>query len=122
MRVQHGGCHCGRVAFEVRGEPTSVLRCNCSICEMRGRYLHWIVPREDFTLTSRWVELALYSFGTHAAKHFFCRHCGITSFYVPRSHPGSMSINARCVRDLDVDALEVADFDGQNWELAFEKL
>jgi hypothetical protein len=89
---------------------------------MRGRYLHWIVPADDFTLTSRWEELALYSFGSHTAKHLFCRHCGITSFYMPRSHPDSMSINARCVRGLDVDALEVDEFDGRHWEQAFEAL
>ncbi len=122
MSAHRGGCHCGRVAFEVRGEAQRVLRCNCSICEMRGRYLHWIVPRRDFTLTSRWEDLALYSFGTHAAKHFFCRHCGITSFYLPRSHPDSVSVNARCVQGLDIDALAIDDFDGRNWEEAFAEL
>ncbi|TGS95616.1 GFA family protein, partial [Mesorhizobium sp. M8A.F.Ca.ET.213.01.1.1] len=27
-----GGCHCGKVAYEVEGEIGGVVRCNCSIC------------------------------------------------------------------------------------------
>jgi len=85
---------------------------------MRGGYLHWIVPREDFQLRTRWEDLALYSFGSHTAKHFFCRHCGITSFYLPRSHPDGVSINARCVEGLELESLVIEDFDGRNWERA----
>jgi len=33
------------------------------------------------------AELASYRFGTMTAHHLFCRHCGVASFYVPRSHP-----------------------------------
>ena len=68
MSVRRGGCHCGDVRFEVEGEPGLVLRCNCSICSMRGGYLHWIVPREAFRLTTSWQALGHYSFGTHRAK------------------------------------------------------
>jgi hypothetical protein len=31
MKYQ-GSCHCGRIAFEVEGELTGVMACNCSIC------------------------------------------------------------------------------------------
>ena len=118
MSVASGGCHCGAVRFEVQGQARRVLRCNCSICSMRGGYLHWIVPREHFRLLTSWADLALYGFGTHRAQHFFCRRCGITSFYHPRSHPEGVSINAHCVDGLELAGLEVEAFDGRNWERA----
>ena len=45
-RVMHvGGCHCGRVRFQVEGpQRIQVTDCNCSICAKSG-YLHLIVPR-----------------------------------------------------------------------------
>ena len=48
MTTYTGGCHCGRVRFEVTApEHLELTRCNCSICRMTG-FLHLIVPRDDF--------------------------------------------------------------------------
>ena len=47
------------------------------------------------------------------AKHLFCKKCGTKSFYQPRSHPGSYSINLRCV-DEPPDIYKVVHFDGKN--------
>lgn len=92
-----GGCHCRRVRFEVDAPASpELLDCNCSICTMAG-YLHLIVPATRFRLLSGADELTEYTFNTGAAKHRFCRHCGIKSFYVPRSHPDGVSVNARCL-------------------------
>ena len=44
-----GGCHCGKVAFEVDGDLTAAGQCNCSICTKKA-YLHWIVERDRFRL------------------------------------------------------------------------
>ncbi len=41
-----GSCHCGRIRFEVKGEPASGLACNCSICRRRGSQL-WSVRDVD---------------------------------------------------------------------------
>ncbi|KAG8056707.1 hypothetical protein GUJ93_ZPchr0002g22955 [Zizania palustris] len=37
------------------------------------------------------------TFGTHTAKHTFCKVCGITSFYRPRSNPDGISITVAYV-------------------------
>jgi hypothetical protein len=115
--VRRGGCHCGDVAFEVDGEPDALVSCNCSICSMRA-YLHWVVPRERFRLLTPEDRLTLYRFGTGVAQHLFCRRCGICSFYVPRSDPEKISVNARCVQGLDLRAIAREDFDGRDWERA----
>jgi hypothetical protein len=37
-----GRCHCRKIAFEVEGDLTEAIECNCSICYESG-YLHWIL-------------------------------------------------------------------------------
>ena len=113
MNVHRGGCHCGAVVFEVDGEPDVLLRCDCSICTMRG-YLHWIVPPDRFRLRSPREALTLYTFNTRTAQHLFCKVCGITSFYVPRSHPDQFSVNANCVEGIDLAQVRIVDFDGRS--------
>ena len=106
-----GGCHCRRVRYEVDAPAAiEVLDCNCSICRMSG-YLHLIVPATRFRLLSGAEDLAEYRFNTGAARHLFCRHCGIRSFYVPRSHPDGYSINARCLDPGTVASMHVSAFD-----------
>jgi len=114
--THRGGCHCGAVAFEVQAPARlAVQECNCSICSMTG-FLHLIVPASRFRLLRGADELATYTFNTGAAKHLFCRHCGIKSFYVPRSNPDGYSVNARCLDRATVEAIDVEAFDGRNWE------
>ena len=86
---------------------------------MKG-YLHWIVPVQDFELLSGEDELATYRFHTKDAKHHFCSVCGIAPFYIARSDPDKIDINARCLEDFDIDTLELVHFDGANWERAYE--
>jgi hypothetical protein len=106
-----GGCHCGRVRFEVDAPPApEVLDCNCTICRMTG-FLHLIVPASRFHLLQGEEALVDYRFNTGTARHLICGHCGIKSFYVPRSHPDGFSVNARCVDDLPLASLRITPFD-----------
>jgi hypothetical protein len=115
--IRHpGGCHCGRVRFEVRAPAQlEVLECNCSMCSKAG-YLHLIVPRSRFELLTGQESLTTYRFNTGTAKHLFCSHCGVKSFYVPRSHPDGISVNARCLDSDRVVGMSVSPVDGRNWE------
>ena len=116
MIAHTGGCHCGRVRFEVLApECLDVSECNCSICSKTG-FLHLIVPKERFRLLSGGDALATYTFNTGTARHLFCSTCGIKSFYVPRSHPDGYSVNARCLDEGTVQRLNVRQIDGRNWE------
>ena len=113
--LYRGSCHCGAVAVEVEGQLRSVELCNCSICSKKG-YLHWIVPRENVRVVASDDALACYRFNTRVAQHFFCRTCGIAPYYVPRSDPDKIDINARCIEAVDPEELAVKLFDGRNWE------
>ena len=119
MITHTGGCHCGRVRFEVRAPAAiRVAECNCSICAKSG-YLGMVVPRERFTLLSGEDSLTTYSFNTGVARHSFCSHCGIKSFYVPRSHPDGINVNARCLDPGTMTEMTVVPFNGQEWEAQY---
>jgi hypothetical protein len=118
MRTHSGGCHCGRVRFEVIAPPSiDVSECNCSICAKSG-FLHLIVPAERFKLLSGGDALSTYTFNTGVAKHLFCSICGVKSFYIPRSHPNGISVNARCIDAGSIESMQVRPFDGRDWENA----
>lgn len=120
MMTKHtGGCHCGKVRFEVEApSQLQVTDCNCSICSKSG-YLHLIVPKERFKLVEGKESLLNYSFNTNSAKHYFCRNCGIKSFYIPRSHPDGYSVNARCIDSDTIKSMEIIKSNGREWEKTY---
>ena len=122
MAKHLGGCHCGRVKFEVEA-PAQIeaTECNCSICGKSG-YLHLIVPKSRFTLIRGAEFLSSYTFNTGVAKHLFCNICGIKSFYVPRSNPDGYSVNVRCLGAETISQIIVTPFDGMHWEQATARL
>lgn len=122
MTTHTGGCHCGRVRFEVDAPAIiDATECNCSICRKSG-FLHLLVSVDEFRLLQGEDALLTYTFNTGIAKHRFCKHCGVKSFYVPRSHPDGISVNVRCLDKETVDAVNITAFDGQNWEQNVSKL
>lgn len=115
MVTHTGGCHCGRVRFEVRA-PAKIqaLECNCSICT-KAAFLHLVVPEEHFRLVAGRESLCVYTFHSRTAKHLFCSCCGVKSFYIPRADPGSRSVNVRCLEPGTVEEVTVARFEGRSW-------
>ena len=116
MTTHRGGCHCGQVSFAVQA-PADIAadQCNCSVCRMAG-YLHLIVSRSAFQLLSGEDAIETYTYNTNVAQHYFCRHCGIKSFYIPRSHPSGISVNVNCLDPSTIRSVTITPFDGQNWE------
>ena len=116
LMTHRGGCHCRRVRFDVDAPARiEALDCNCSICRMTG-FLHLIVPASRFRLVAGEDALTEYTFNTGAAKHRFCRVCGVKSFYIPRSHPDGIDVNARCLDPGSVTGMNVTPFDDNDRE------
>jgi hypothetical protein len=116
MTLHTGGCHCGRIRFEVDAPShLTASECNCSICAKSG-YLHLVVPRSRFRLLQGDGSLTTYTFNTGTAKHLFCSVCGIKSFYVPRSHPDGYSVNVCCLDPSTIEGVEIKPFNGLEWE------
>lgn len=110
-----GGCHCGRIGFEVEGEIGPVMDCNCSFCRKRGGLL-WFVPRDRLRLTTPEAAVATYRFNTRNLAHHFCRDCGIAPFSEGADPAGRAmaAVNVRCLDGVEPSALEIVPFDGRS--------
>jgi hypothetical protein len=121
METIEGGCHCGKVRFQVSIAKWEAIDCNCSMCRMKG-FLHLIVPPAQFAILRGEDALTTYTFNTHVAKHMFCSTCGIHPFYRPRSHPNDWDVNVHCLDGDAVSRFTRVPFDGDNWEANVGKL
>jgi hypothetical protein len=79
-------------------------------------FRHLIVPKTRFRLLTPEDALSEYRFGSGVARHYFCRTCGVQSYYIPRSNPDGVSVNARCLERDTIEDERIEPFDGQNWE------
>ena len=122
LLTHKGGCHCGAVQFEVQAPAqVTAYHCNCSLCIKLG-FEHLIVPQHQFKLLSATDNMTTYTFNTGVAQHTFCKHCGVKSFYTPRSNPDGISVNVRCLEKGTIEKISYANFDGENWEANADKL
>lgn len=110
-----GGCHCGKVRYEVTTDLKQAFSCNCSICSKRGWILSF-VPADQFNLIQGGDGLTDYQFAKKTIHHLFCPECGVSSF-ARGSHPqkGEMiAVNVRCLDDVDISALQITQVDGKS--------
>ena len=110
-----GGCHCGKVRFEVDMTIDKVMSCNCSICSKKAHLLAF-TPEQNFKLLSGEDALSDYQFGKKIIHHHFCKNCGIGSFGKGAMPDGTKmaSINVRCLDDIDIAQFPVQSFDGKH--------
>lgn len=110
-----GSCHCGRVAFEVGGDISEALSCNCSMCSRKGSLL-WFVPRDQLRLLTPDQDVATDLVNKHVIKHRFCANCGIHPFGEGTDIAGKRmaAVNIRCLENLDLSSIPVRHFDGRS--------
>lgn len=113
--LYEGSCHCGRIAFDVEGDFSSAVDCNCSFCRRRGGLLGF-VARDRLVLKTPEEDLSTYTFNRHLIQHRFCSTCGIAPFGEGTAPDGSAmaAINLRCLPAVDLDTLRINHFDGKN--------
>ena len=113
--IYKGSCHCGKIAFEVEGELTGAMACNCSICSRKGSLL-WFVPRDKLRLLTSDEVIGTYTFNKHVIKHHFCKTCGIHPYAEGADAKGNRTaaINIRCLEGVDVGSIPVQHFDGRS--------
>jgi hypothetical protein len=110
-----GGCHCGKVRYEVEMNVEKAMSCNCSICLKRGTLLDF-VPETNFKLVSSESDLGDYQFNKKVIHHLFCKTCGISSFSKATAPDGRkmVAINVRCIDNVDLSALKIREYDGKS--------
>jgi hypothetical protein len=113
--IYQGGCHCGKISFEVEGQIDGIMECNCSICSQRG-YLLWFIDRQKLKLLTPESNLSTYTFNKHQIKHRFCSTCGCGPFGEGTDPTGKSmaAVNVRSLRDFDWTTVKRTAFDGKS--------
>ncbi|MGQ0457638.1 MAG: GFA family protein [Hyphomicrobium sp.] len=111
-----GGCHCGKVRFDVQADLSATITCNCSICEKTGMILTF-VPEQNFTLTSGADDLVDYQFNKKVIHHLFCGVCGVRAFGRGTAPDGRqmVAVNVRCLDGVDLAAITPKQVDGRKF-------
>ncbi|MDP4006296.1 GFA family protein [Methylobacterium sp. NEAU K] len=115
-RVRNGQCHCGAVRFEVTliNGFTSIRRCTCSYCRMRGAIVA-MAAWGGLSFERGENALTRYRFHTGSAEHFFCSRCGICAHHQRRSERNLYAVNVACLDGVSpFDFPEVPVMDGIN--------
>lgn len=92
--IHRASCHCGAVVIQAT-LPLGLQdanRCDCSFCRRRGAAAVTAVASSVKVLQGA-DHLTLYTWGTHTAKHYFCKTCGIYTHHQRRSDPTECGIN-----------------------------
>ena len=104
MKTYQGSCHCGNVKFQVKTEISFSTRCDCSICRRRGGVI-LRCDEKDLKILSGNETLNLYQFDSKEAEHYFCKCCGIHTFYRLKMLPNKFGINSGCLDEIDLTSL-----------------
>lgn len=95
-------CHCGATALSAT-LPTDLKdasRCTCSFCKRR-QAAAVTATTSSVKVTKGADNLQVYSWGTHTAKHYFCKTCGIYLYHQRRSDPAQCGINLGCIEGVN---------------------
>lgn len=111
-----GQCHCGAVRFEAKltAGLSTIRRCTCSYCRMRGAVA---VSAEmgGIEILQGANALTSYRFNTGSAQHFFCSRCGIYTHHQRRSNQNQYGVNVACLDGVSpFDFPDVPVLDGVN--------
>jgi hypothetical protein len=110
-----GGCHCGRVSYQVTTDLSRVMECNCSHCSKRGMLLTFVTP-DQFTMLTGDDGLRDYQFNKRLIHHLLCPDCGIESFARGQGPDGKemIAINVRCLDGVDLTSISTTPIDGRS--------
>jgi hypothetical protein len=91
-------CHCGAVSLMATLPHgfDDIGRCTCSFCERR-QAAAVTASTASLHILKGADNLTLYTWGTGAAKHYFCKTCGIYTHHQRRSDPAQCGINLGCI-------------------------
>lgn len=95
-----GGCHCGRIRYEVTDEPLTHALCHCSDCRRSAGapMVAWTMYLRDQLKTTQGTP-KVYESSEHGRRHF-CPDCGTGLFYTNEQIlPGIVDIQSATYDD-----------------------
>jgi len=98
-----GGCQCGSIRYEVRGEPRQVVACHCTECQRQSgsAFGMTMVVSEDVFKISK-GEPKIYRSTSPAGRAkvgAFCPDCGTRVYHQPEWRKGTISVKPGTLDD-----------------------
>ena len=87
-----GGCHCGKVRFEIKGRPSSVCTCYCHTCQKVSGSISTTAAnflQSDFLLVQGILK---HYHSSPKVVRSFCEDCGTHINYLNTDYPDNIEI------------------------------
>lgn len=88
-----GGCYCGAIRYQVRGEPINRTICHCEMCRRTtgAPCVAWFtVPRVQLQMTGG--NVTRYRSSSHGTRSF-CATCGTQLTFADDDFPGDIDVS-----------------------------
>ena len=95
-----GSCHCGAISFTADVEPSQVLACHCTDCQiLSGAPFRTIVmvPIERFSLQGQPKSYVKVAQSGNRRAQVFCPQCGTPIYSAAAESPTAVVIRLGCV-------------------------
>ena len=108
-----GGCSCGAIRYEAKGEPLFSVICYCRDCQQASGTGHVPiigVAKDSFSVTGTTKGYTRAGGSGMPATRHFCPECGSLLFGIPEVAPTMVSIYVGSLDDLSVFQPKTAIF------------
>lgn len=95
-----GACHCGAISFTADVDPTRVMACHCTDCQvLSGAPLRAVVvaPIESFQLSGQPKSYVKVAQSGNRRAQMFCPDCGTPLYATAPENATSVVIRLGCV-------------------------
>lgn len=97
MTTRSGNCLCGKIRYEVTGEPRASTVCHCSHCKKQSGSIlsvNFVFRETDFHLSGEPKLFVDSGDSGSAVNRYFCGDCGSPIFATIASMPGKVVVKA----------------------------
>ena len=100
MKIE-GACHCGEISFTAEIDPTRVMICNCTDCQVQSGSAFRVVvlaPIATFELRGQPRSYVKVAESGNRRAQMFCPTCATSLYACAPENPTSVSIRLGCVK------------------------
>jgi hypothetical protein len=81
MSIQGGGCLCGGVRYQIRGELRGVIACHCAQCRRTSGHYAAMTSAPSANVVLNASDSLLWYKSSDTAERGFCGRCGANLFW-----------------------------------------
>ncbi len=108
-----GGCYCGEIRYESKGEPQAMLQCHCRECQYisgGNANLITVLPADGFSFTKGEPKSFTRTDIERPVTRLFCPTCGTSIATKTPNRPDSVIVKVGTLDDPTTFKLQMAIF------------